>query len=78
MAKKENQYVVKHGDKWAVRGENKSRVSKTFNTQKDAISYGRDRAKSNSSELRIQGRNGKFRDSDSYGNDPSPPKDKKH
>lgn len=39
MANKDNQYVVRHGDKWAVRGENKSRVSKTFDTQKDAISY---------------------------------------
>ncbi|WP_432816103.1 DUF2188 domain-containing protein [Ureibacillus chungkukjangi] len=34
------------------------------------MSYESERAKSNSSELRIQGKNGKFRDSDSYGNDP--------
>lgn len=35
-------------------------------------------AKVNRSDVVIQGRDGKFRDRDSYGNDPNPPKDKKH
>jgi len=35
-------------------------------------------AKQNRSELVIHGRNGQIRDSDSFGNDPNPPKDKKH
>jgi hypothetical protein len=35
-------------------------------------------AKHNQSEVVIHGRNGKIRDSDSYGNDPNPPRDKKH
>jgi hypothetical protein len=77
MADKNNQYVVRHDDKWAVRGENKSRVSREFDTQKEAINYGRNQAKKHNSELRIQGSNGKFRDSDSYGNDPRSSKDTK-
>jgi Uncharacterized protein conserved in bacteria (DUF2188) len=75
---KKNQYVVKNGDSWGVRGEGNSKLTKSFNTQKDAIAYGREIAKNQQSELRIQDRNGKFRDSDSYGNDPNPPIDKKH
>jgi len=35
-------------------------------------------AKKNQSEVVIHGRDGKIRDKDSYGNDPVPPRDKKH
>jgi hypothetical protein len=35
-------------------------------------------AKKNQSEVVIHGRDGKIRDKDSYGNDPHPPRDKKH
>ena len=35
-------------------------------------------AKHNQSEVVIHGRDGKIRDSDSYGNDPNPPRDKRH
>ncbi len=36
----------------------------------------REIARNQESELIIQGRDGKIRDRDSYGNDPCPPKDK--
>lgn len=35
-------------------------------------------AKKNQSEVVIHGRDGRIRDKDSYGNDPVPPRDKKH
>jgi len=35
-------------------------------------------AKVNHSDVVIQGRDGKFRDRDSYGSDPFPPRDRKH
>ena len=35
-------------------------------------------ARENQSELVIHGRDGRIRDSDSYGNDPNPPQDRKH
>ena len=42
--------------------------------QREAIERGRDIARNQESELRIQGENGKFREAWSYGNDPYPPK----
>ena len=75
---KKNQHVLKNKDKWSVKGENNSKATKSFKTQKEAIHRARDIAKKNESEVVIHGRNGKIRDKDSYGNDPNPPKDKKH
>ncbi len=69
-----NQYVVRDGDAWAVRGEGNDRITKSFETQRDAISFGRDIARNQQSELRIQGEDARFREAWSYGNDPHPPK----
>lgn len=69
-----NQYVVKNGDNWGVRGEGNERLTKSLDTQREAIDHGRDIARNQSAELRIQGRNGQFREAWSYGNDPHPPK----
>lgn len=68
-----NQYVVKNGSSWGVRGEGNERLTKSFDTQREAIGYGRDIARNQGSELRIQGRDAKFREAWSYGNDPYPP-----
>lgn len=70
--------VVRHGDDWAVRRDNAGRVSKVFDTQHEAIAYGRPIAQREQTELRIQDRHGDWRDSDSFGGDPAPPIDKKH
>ncbi len=71
---KKNQYVVRSGDGWGVRGEGNSRLTAHCETQAEAISRGREIAQNNNAELRIQGRDGRFRESWSYGNDPCPPK----
>jgi len=73
-----NVYVVKTNDGFGVKVQGNDKNSKNFETQKQAIKYGRERAQENHSELKIQGRDGKWRDSDSYGKDPNPPKDRKH
>jgi len=70
MAKK-TQHIVKHADGWAVRGSNSERVTKVFDTQSDAINFGRDIAVNQNTELFIHGRNGQIRARNSYGNDPS-------
>lgn len=72
-----NQYVVRHGDKWAVRGEGNSRVTSLHDTQAQAVEAGRDIAINQQGELRVQGRDGQFRMCNSYGNDPCPPHDDK-
>jgi len=77
MAKK-NQWVIKYGDIWAVKGEGNKRATKVTETQKEAIDIAREIAKNQKSELYVQNREGKIRSKDSYGNDPCPPKDKEH
>mgnify|MGYP000848132955 FL=1 len=73
-----NQWVVRHGDKWAVKGKGNKRATKVTDTQKQAINVAKEIAQNQKSELIIQGRDGKIRSKDSYGNDPYPPKDKEH
>lgn len=69
-----NQYVVRNGGGWGVRGEGNSRLTASFDTQREAISRGREIAQNQGAELRIQGQDAKFREAWSYGRDPYPPK----
>jgi ketosteroid isomerase-like protein len=69
-------HVMKHDNGWAYRKEGSSRVSATFSTQDRAIQAGRKAAVAAKTELLIHGRDGRIRDSRSYGNDPFPPRDK--
>ena len=48
-----NQYIVKNGDGWGVRGEGNKRLTKNFETQREAIDHGREIARNQRSELRI-------------------------
>lgn len=68
-----NQWVVKNGDGWGVRGEGNSRLTSKHDTQREAIERARDIARNQSSEVIIQGEDGKIRERNSYGNDPFPP-----
>jgi len=67
---KKNVFVVKHGENWATRSVGNQRVTKTFDTQQEAIAAGRAQAINNRSELTIQNKHGQFREKNSYGNDP--------
>lgn len=78
MAKKRGVNVVRHGDVWAIVRDGASRPVAVTQTQREAIEGGRDIARRKQTELRIQDRNGQWRDSDSYGNDPAPLIDRKH
>jgi hypothetical protein len=73
-----NQHVVPHEDGWAVRGEGNSKVTATTPTKQLAVELGRGIAQNQQSELVIHGRDGKIQDKDSFGNDPCPPRDRKH
>lgn len=72
-----DQHVVPHGNQWAVRGEGNSRVTSTHSTQTQAYEAGRQIARNQQSELVVHRPNGQIRNSNSYGNDPFPPRDKK-
>lgn len=79
MSNKRNIHVVPHPDGgWATRRAGADRVSDRHRTQGDAIDAAKPRAKSDQVELIIHRPDGRIRDSDSYGNDPFPPRDKKH
>lgn len=78
---KNDRYVTKHPDGWAVKKPGAGRASSVHGTQKEAES----RAKTvvgnlGGGEVRIQNRQGRWRDSDTVapGNDPCPPRDRKH
>ena len=74
MEKGKDQHVVPHEKGWAVRGACNKRVTSTHRTQKEAIEAARLIAIKQHSELFIHRRDGKFRDRNSYGNDPFPPR----
>lgn len=77
MPRKTVHIVPREGD-WAIQRGGGSRASSIHDTQADAIERGREIAQNLGAELVIHGRDGKIRDSDSYGGDPHPPKDTKH
>lgn len=78
MTKKKDIHVVPHPDGWATKKEGAQRARKVTRTQKAAIDTARDQARRERTEVVIHRKNGQIRDSDSYGNDPHPPKDRKH
>ncbi len=72
--KKDNQHVVPHQGRWAVRGEKADRATAIHNTQAAAIKQARGIAENRGSELYIHGRDGRIRERDSHGRDKYPPK----
>ena len=71
-------HVVPHKDGWATRREGADRVGTTHSTQGGAIDAARERAIRDRGEVIIHRPDGRIRDADSYGNDPNPPRDRKH
>lgn len=76
-----DRFVVNHPDGWAVKKPGADRASAVFPTQREAEQKAKEIVHNNGGgEVRIQGLDGKWRDSDTVapGNDPCPPRDKKH
>ena len=71
-------HVVPAGDRWGVRQEGARDLTSTHRTQELAIDAARNIARHERTEVVIHRPNGQIRDSDSYGNDPMPPRDRKH
>ena len=79
--KKNDRYVVKHEDGWAVKKGGSDRASSIHSTQREAEKAAKAIVSNlGGGEVRIQGRDGQWRDSDTVppGNDPNPPRDRKH
>lgn len=75
---KKNQHVVPNKSGWGVKGAGNSRFTVITTTKTEAEKIAREIAKKQGSEIIIHRKDGKIQDRDSYGNDPYPPKDKKH
>jgi hypothetical protein len=76
-----NRFVVKRPDGWAVVKPNAERASAVTRTQAEAEGRAKEIVHNlGGGEVRVQNRQGKWRDSDTVapGSDPNPPKDKKH
>lgn len=74
-------FVTTHPEGWAVKAPNASRATSVHRTQREAeIEAKRIVSNLGGGEVRIQGRDSKWRDSDTVasGNDPIPPRDEKH
>ena len=74
MAKGKNQHVVPHGKEWAVKGEGNEKYTHITGTQSEAITFAKDIAQNQKSELFIHNRQGQIRDRNTYGTDNYPPK----
>lgn len=75
---KRNVHVVPNGNGWSVRQSGQSSPVSNHRTQDAAEAAGRPIARRNESELVIHRPNGQIRNSNSFGNDPNPPRDTKH
>lgn len=78
MGKKRDIHVVPHKGGWATRKEGAGKAGSVHDTQHKAIDKARGQAQRERTEVVIHRKDGRIRDSDSYGNDPFPPRDGKH
>lgn len=76
-----DRFVVKQGDDWAVKKAGVAKPESTHSRQSDAEKQAKATVRDlGGGEVRIQGRDGRWRDSDTVApaRDPFPPRDKKH
>lgn len=76
-----DRFVVRHGSDWAVKKAGDATPESVHRKQSDAERQAKETVRDlGGGEVRIQGRDSKWRDSDTVapGRDPFPPRDKKH
>ncbi|MDP1658761.1 MAG: DUF2188 domain-containing protein [Methylotenera sp.] len=77
MTKRDTHRVMPHTDGWQVKRDGDQKASHVAETKKEAEKIGRSISQNQNTELQIHGKDMKIQRSDSHGNDPYPPKDKK-
>jgi len=66
-----NKHVVpRPNGAWAVRNSGAAKATKVFDTQADAIKFGRSAARKDGVEFYVHRKDGTIRERDSYGRDP--------
>lgn len=77
MPRDEHHIVPNPNGGWDVKRSGGERASVHTDTKKEAVDAGRTISQNQKTELVIHNKDGKIARSDSHGNDPCPPKDKK-
>ena len=77
MSREEHHIVPNKNGGWDVKRNGADRASVHTDTKQEAIDKGRAISRNQATELVIHNKNGKISNSDSHGNDPCPPRDKK-
>ncbi len=78
MSKRKTHHVVPNSDDgWDVKRGSSERASKHFDTKKEAETWGREVSRNQNTEFIVHRKDGSIERTDSHGNDPMPPKDKK-
>lgn len=79
MSRKSNHVIPspkKNG--WAVKKSGSAKVSRSFETKAKAVEYGKQISRREKTELYIHRKDGTIQNRNSYGNDPFPPRDRRH
>lgn len=77
MVKRDTHRVMPHEDGWQVKRDGNQKASHIAETKKEAEKIAREISRNQNTELQIHGKDMKIQRSDSHGNDPHPPIDKK-
>ena len=70
-------FLIKKDGGWNVKGAGNKKATSHHQTQKEAIKKAEEIARSQKSDTKIHGKDGRIRAGNSYGNDPFPPRDRK-
>lgn len=70
MAKQTNHVIPSKGGEWAVKKSGTLRASQTFERKEDAIKFGKELSKKESTELFIHKKDGTIQERNTYGKDP--------
>lgn len=76
MGTKSRHVVPNPNGGWSVRQSGAKRASRNFDTQKEAVKFGRGLARKEHTEFYLHRKDGTIREKDSYGADSYPPRDK--
>ena len=76
MAKKSTHVLPNPDGGWSVKKGGAVKASKRFDKKQDAISYGKHISRSEGSDFIIHRKDGTIHSMESYGNDPTPPRNR--
>ena len=77
MSRDEHHVVPNPNGGWDIKRSGGERASAHADTKREAIDIGRTISQNQKTELVIHNKDGRISNSDSHGNDPCPPKDKR-